>query len=460
MAAALRSTLGRKQLLKRKRFGKEQGLRDWTLLVELLLEWEAFLCTRRMKRSHVVRLKEKHRFIMYIMRNVAKRSKGMGLKIMKFHSILHLMDDILLYGVPFEFDTGAQESHHKTSKVAARMTQRKEATFDHQVGTRMTEFMAIDMGILEIDQRSAVVWEYFSRGMAPDSEGNDSIDEAFLQELDALNVSTDATSTASSGNPHGSGTSGDESDESILIRTAGTRIRIFEDSDEEGAPAFEVLGKSKHRKKTAWSTQLLEWLSELQNLVQEYLPTKELSVLTEHRRGHIIFRGHPNHRGDGPWKDWALFDWGPGYGILPGHIWCFVELAGLPSGRSALEFGGVRVENGVFAVIEAATYDDIEGNDLQSDLFTPITVGVGGMDGEGNVTSREFYLADVSSITGPCVVVPDIGGPKNAYFQVKSRRDWAKEFVHWLDTPHDDMIMSDQEDDLVAEHQKKRAKKV
>ena len=137
-----------------------------------------------------------------------------------------------------------------------------------------------------------------------------------------------------------------------------------------------------------------------------------------------------------------------------------MELTGLPSGRSALEFGGVRIENGVFAVIEAAKYDDIGANDLQSDLFTPITVGVGGMDEEGNVTSREFYLADVSSITGPCIVVPDIGGRKNAYFQVKSRRNWAKEFVHWLKTAHDDMIMSDEEDDLVAEHHNKRAKKV
>ena len=119
MAAVLRSTMGRDLLMKRKRFGKEKGLSDWTLLVELLLEWEAFLCQKEMQRSDVVRLKEKHRFIMYIMRNVAKRSKGMGLKVMKFHAILHLVEDILLYGVPSEFDTGAQESHHKVSKVAA-----------------------------------------------------------------------------------------------------------------------------------------------------------------------------------------------------------------------------------------------------------------------------------------------------------------------------------------------------
>ena len=64
-----------------------------------------------MKRSHVTRLAKKHRFIMYIMLNVAKRSKGMGLKLMKFHAIVHMVEDILLYGVPSEFDTGSNESH-------------------------------------------------------------------------------------------------------------------------------------------------------------------------------------------------------------------------------------------------------------------------------------------------------------------------------------------------------------
>ena len=65
---------------------------------------------------------------MYIMLNVAKRSEGMGLKLMKFHAIVHMVEDILLYGIPSEFDTGSNESHHKPTKYAARLTQRKEAT--------------------------------------------------------------------------------------------------------------------------------------------------------------------------------------------------------------------------------------------------------------------------------------------------------------------------------------------
>jgi len=43
---------------------------------------------------------------MYLMRKVAVRQKGMGLKIMKFHGILHMADAILNFGVPLEYNTG------------------------------------------------------------------------------------------------------------------------------------------------------------------------------------------------------------------------------------------------------------------------------------------------------------------------------------------------------------------
>ena len=116
MAAVLRSTGGREKLFKRKKFGGEDGLRDWTLLVELLLEWEAYLCEETMSKAMVKRLVKKNRFIMYIMRNVAVRTTGMGLKLFKFHAMTHLVEDILLCGVPSEVDTGSNESHHKPSK--------------------------------------------------------------------------------------------------------------------------------------------------------------------------------------------------------------------------------------------------------------------------------------------------------------------------------------------------------
>ena len=67
-----------------------------------------------------------------------------------------------------------------------------------------------------------------------------------------------------------------------------------------------------------------------------------------------MFHGHPNFRGDGPWRDWATIDWGTTEGELPCHIWCFVSLENMPTGRDSLEFGGIRLRDGVYAVVECA----------------------------------------------------------------------------------------------------------
>ena len=59
---------------------------------------------------------------MCIMCKVAQRTKGMGLKLVKFHMILHIWEDILQFGVPLEYDTSANESMHKPSKKASKTT--------------------------------------------------------------------------------------------------------------------------------------------------------------------------------------------------------------------------------------------------------------------------------------------------------------------------------------------------
>ena len=63
------------------------------------------------------------------------------------------------------------------------------------------------------------------------------------------------------------------------------------------------------------------------------------------------------------------------------------------------------------------------------------------------ILSRKFYLANVEAIVGPCSVVPDVGGAKNAYFQVKCCKDWAKLFVWWLEAPHREDVMEFSDDE-------------
>ena len=73
--------MGYDLLYRKDTFGKEAGLRDWQLLVELLLGWEAYLCKKEMTKAHTKCLGRKHQLILYIICNMARRSDGMGLKV-------------------------------------------------------------------------------------------------------------------------------------------------------------------------------------------------------------------------------------------------------------------------------------------------------------------------------------------------------------------------------------------
>jgi hypothetical protein len=171
----------------------------------------------------------------------------------------------------------------------------------------------------------------------------------------------------------------------------------------------------------------------------------ELPICTEHKRNGQIFRGHPDYRGNGPWRDWAIFHWGDpdegGYGDLPCQIWCFVTVQGLPDSDSEdthddaprVEHGGIFVENGTYAVVEAGKWDPNEDEITMSDLFLPFFKVRRGAN-----KKRVFYLADVDSIVAPMCVVPDIGCQGgDRYFQVKSRNEWVEEFTSWLEDPHE-----------------------
>jgi len=78
--------------------------------------------------------KQKHRFIMYLIRKVANRQAGMGLKIVKFHAIVHMADDMIKFGVPMNFDPGSDESGHKATKTATVVTQKRKERFGTQRG--------------------------------------------------------------------------------------------------------------------------------------------------------------------------------------------------------------------------------------------------------------------------------------------------------------------------------------
>ena len=84
---------------------------------------------------------------------------------------------------------------------------------------------------------------------------------------------------------------------------------------------------------------------------------------------------------------------------------------------------------------------------LRSDLFVPLRLDMESEDPD-NGLRRTFHLASTDAFKEPVAVVPDVGGPPNRYFLVKSRSKWSNEFCAWLQAPHadDKMEVSDAED--------------
>ena len=264
--AMVNSTKGRAILQKYRNFKKESDLDDWILLVETMLEWESYLNEPRMDLKTVKRLDKKHRYIMYLMRKVAQRNKGMGLKLTKFHMILHIMDDILQFGVPLEYDTSANESFHKAAKKASKMTQRAAETFNFQVANRLIEFEVIDLAMEEIEN-GLIPWDFYHRR-----------EEKPHAKLENETPEHD-------------------------IWTGETKIVV--DVDEHGEVGFVLRTRSKFASNARWNMDVLDFLCQLQALVLPYIPTESMPIYTCHRRNGQTFCGHPHYRGKGPWKDWV-----------------------------------------------------------------------------------------------------------------------------------------------------------
>jgi len=231
--------------------------------------------------------------------------------------------------------------------------------------------------------------------------------------------------------------------------TGGAKFSVF--TGEDGERDWKLLSKMKNKDMVLWNEDVLACVHALQDYVSDWMP--EVLLYTEHKRNDQIFRAHPNYRSEGVWRDWVLVDWGDETGKLPCEIWGFVVLHGLPEVSEQdppLNFAGIDVKNGTYAVVEASTWSTNEREIGYSDIFVPFTKTVGKLDKDGCVVARKFFLADVEAFAAPLCVIPDIGSlPRCKYFQVKPRSAWIGDFIAWLEAPHDDDELDTSDDDEV-----------
>ena len=396
IAASVKTTLGRSLLKSRKYFEVDAHLRDWATLVETLLQWEMWLKSDTLRVSDVHRAKRKHRFIMYLIKKVGNRKKGMGLKLLKYHAIMHMAKDILNFGVPMEFDTGSNESGHKPTKKAALLTQKNQETFNEQTANRLDELDLL--GYAEEELTGNKIWEYGKHTQ------------------NIVQVTPPPPKSTILGAKYTIGRNHETND--LVVKTV---------SGKEGNHSIEQ--------------PFIQFVDQLQQLLSQFVP--RLVIQTELRRNNIIFRAHPRYRKK-VWRDWVIINWA-GFGQLPAKIWGFIDLLSIPP-NTGLEYGSCKLQPVVYAIVESASYNLDEELVKESDLFVPLTKEMDTTYSQEGLNLK-FLLVDVEAFVKPAAVIPDIGGSPDSYFLLKDRSEWKEDFVKWLREPHtlDEMLDSDDE---------------
>ena len=83
--------------------------------------------------------------LMHRLKVTVDRQSGNQMKLIKFHLLLHVVDDIRRFGTPQNYSSGPSESRHKLhSKKPSKNTQKRLETFHQQVQIRHAERVAIE----------------------------------------------------------------------------------------------------------------------------------------------------------------------------------------------------------------------------------------------------------------------------------------------------------------------------
>jgi hypothetical protein len=350
-----------------------------------------------MEKTDLQRLKRKHQFLLYLLKKVGAREKGMGFKVMKFHAVLHLAQDIEMFGVPMVVDTGSNESHHKTTKIAAKLTQKDVRTFEQQTSNRLDDFHVLELALAELDGRP--LWDYF---------------DGYLGKIPAK-------------------------PQKEFSNTGGMEFKVSKDKNTNKV-GFHVLTRMKGRDNLMQDNCLLHYVNDLQRNLSNWFPF--LPVCAEHNRSGQIFRSHPNYRGKGVWRDWVMVKWNTG--DFPAKIWGFIDMTSLPLGISVRLDDQTVVRNGVWAIIESCNYkkdppQTKNGAEIprRSEIFTHIILEAASYDETGLPERRKFYLVDVETFKDPLVVIPNIG-TKCEFLMMTPRDQWRGDFQKWINAVHKD----------------------
>ena len=408
LGLTIRVTEGRNTLLQQARgkqnvyFPDEEAVRQWTVLLETQLMYEAWVKSEEMEVSLVKRADTKMREYMNMCKLVMKRDilkEGMGHNTKNHHGQKHLAESILDYGVPENINTFDNERHHKPDKRTAQRTQKQAEKFDIQMGNKVQQCRAVALGVEELEGKKK--WQYFKKRVAED-EGDDV--------------------------PYFDPTLGG-------VRWTVSKIR--------GTSDMEAVNKSNNKTKQRISLEeytyfiLTELLDRCSNLLNKLDVYDELRVFDESSDNRTqIYRASPMYEGK-PWYSWAIFDlsvseeqrW---HRNMPCQIKAFVDLTELPPEAEA----SVGLSSGLYALVEV-TYPnpDIQEH-RRSKLWYPVVKKASTMTSFAG-TNCLMELVSIDQLMGPATVVPDHGNEDNrAFLRLVRPTLWKELFNEWLRAEH------------------------
>ena len=321
----------------------DQRLVDFIHCFELLILLENF-CKQRSHNLNDLRIMKKGiPLIMDFIKKTMNRREGNGMKIIKFHLLLHLVDDIKRFGSMRNYDSCIGERHHCTEiKDPAQQTQRRKVNFEKQTALRYYDNVLISIGQREFPKEKK----------------------------------------------HGSD----------ILQYKNKNI-IYDDRYQQ---LYKKDSRSKKLVVCKWQDKSFQksLICLCKKMVREGNVVSPIKFFTQHNRESLIFRGCPDYQGTGPWYDWANVDWGDDEPV-PAKILIFMDLS--DNFIKPFQVGTSFVtEASYYAVAHTCnTSNNIMGH-LDSMLVEFNTLLVE----KENSNQPQLCMFSVDTIISPCVAVP------------------------------------------------------
>ena len=281
---------------------------------------------------------------MHLYKELVQRQKGEGLRLTKFHSMLHLPHYVLIHGSMRNFDGSRPESIGKTLvKDPGARTQHQVASLTRQAASKLKEARDIDLVATIVKHSNPYVFEAHNLHQCFTDHQELKVLKARAQAVnfDTFDMSNLSEETSQKDDMSLCNDTEQVSEMNFIPSVSkvsctyvdkGSRFRILIPTNRTKNPTFFWTTKTEY--KFIWNDDVIKFLRDtFTTSGQEVVPENVLRldgfteiVISRHERtagtnqqdpeafaistGHITtYRAHPNYRSKKNWHSWANVKW-------------------------------------------------------------------------------------------------------------------------------------------------------